>query len=254
MAEYFVESALLTHGIPSITEEDLKRVWPKDCKNIAWLDQGEVMIGGVDQFCEFRSRAGAYGRVNYQNFEQYLREKKSGALTASGTMRVCEQRGISLVVTCGIGGFMGDKEAEKCNDMEALAVSPVSMIATAPKDMFDMEATMAAFRARGIPVYGHHTAVCDGYMFCKEQAHLTGCWDGKRPEQTTLLLNPIKSEARIGDLMILEKAVAFGRQEEKTGNYFHPAVNARIDKLTGGYSSRIQLESLLDNIKWTGTM
>lgn len=45
----------------------------------------------------------------------------------------------------------------------------------------------------------------------------------------------------------MEEAVIYGKKQEKQGRYFHPAVNAKIDELTGGRSSEIQLESLIAN-------
>ena len=63
-----------------------------------------------------------------------------------------------------------------------------------------------------------------------------------------LCLNPIPAEKRIQDRGILEEAVIYGKKQEKQGRYFHPAVNTRkIDELTGGRSSEIQLESLIAN-------
>ena len=38
------------------------------------------------------------------------------------------------------------------------------------------------------------------------------------------------------------------KRAEQEGKYYHPAVNGKIDELTGGYSSRIQLEALLSNV------
>lgn len=116
MREFIIESALLTHGLKSISSERLKQELDKKWK-IAWLDHGRMIVGNVDEFCEFRERAADYGRVNYFNYDQAVRAGRSGALTASGAMRVCEDRKITLVVTCGIGGLVPDQCAEKCNDL-----------------------------------------------------------------------------------------------------------------------------------------
>ena len=35
---------------------------------------------------------------------------------------------------------------------------------------------------------------------------------------------------------------------------FHPAANAALDRLSGGYSSRLQLLSLLDNISFAARL
>ena len=40
MVGYLAESALLTHGLRSITEDELKRMWPQDSKSIARMEDG----------------------------------------------------------------------------------------------------------------------------------------------------------------------------------------------------------------------
>ena len=61
MREFIIESALLTHGLKSIGSERLKQELDKKWK-IAWLDYGRMIVGNVDEFCEFRERAADYGR------------------------------------------------------------------------------------------------------------------------------------------------------------------------------------------------
>lgn len=151
MREFIIESALLTHGLKSISSERLKQELDKKWK-IAWLDHGRTIVGNVDEFCEFRERAADYGRVNYFNYDQAVRAGRSGALTASGAMRVCEDRKIPLVVTCGIGGLVPDQCAEKCNDLRALMQSKVSMLATSFKDMFDFLYSVEQAEKSGVRV------------------------------------------------------------------------------------------------------
>ena len=87
--EYLVESALLTHGLKSVSNETIKKEWQDSGKKITWIDHGEIRIGDIDEFLEFRSRAAAYPRIDCDLLEKALVEKQSGALTASGTMAVC---------------------------------------------------------------------------------------------------------------------------------------------------------------------
>ena len=62
-----------------------------------------------------------------------------------------------------------------------------------------------------------------------------------------LIINEIPEENRSSDLRILAEAVAEGKRAEAEGRYFHPAANGKIDELTEGRSSKIQLASLLEN-------
>ena len=37
MAEYFIETALLTHGLVSLREEEILSLWPWKDKKLVWL-------------------------------------------------------------------------------------------------------------------------------------------------------------------------------------------------------------------------
>ena len=51
--EYLVESALLTHGLKSVSNETIKKEWQDPGKKITWIDHGEIRIGDIDEFLEF---------------------------------------------------------------------------------------------------------------------------------------------------------------------------------------------------------
>ena len=250
MVGYLAESALLTHGLRSISEEELIRMWPQDSASIAWMEDGRLRVGGIEDFCRFRKKAQDFDRVNYQNYEYYASNGKSGALTASGTMKACEGLGIALAVTCGMGGLMEGQEPKECHDLQALANSPVSLLAVSPKDMFDLGRTIKAMEEAGITILGYHSDVCDGYLFEGEKVKISGCWREEAPSKNTLLLRSIQTEERIADKEILSQAFQYGQEQKIQGRAFHPAVNAKIDELTEGYSSRIQLRALIENIAW----
>ena len=250
MVGYLAESALLTHGLRSISEEELIRMWPQDSASIAWMEDGRLRVGGIEDFCRFRKKAQDFDRVNFQNYEYYASNGKSGALTASGTMKACEGLGIALAVTCGMGGLMEGQEPKECHDLQALANSPVSLLAVSPKDMFDLGRTIKAMEEAGITILGYHSDVCDGYLFEGEKVKISGCWREEAPSKNTLFLRSIQTEERIADKEILSQAFQYGQEQKIQGRAFHPAVNAKIDELTEGYSSRIQLRALIENIAW----
>lgn len=250
MVGYLAESALLTHGLRSISEEELIRMWPQDSASIAWMEDGRLRVGGIEDFCRFRKKAQDFDRVNYQNYEYYASNGKSGALTASGTMKACEGLGIALAVTCGMGGLMEGQEPKECHDLQALANSPVSLLAVSPKDMFDLGRTIKAMEEAGITILGYDSDVCDGYLFEGEKVKISGCWREEALSKNTLFLRSIQTEERIADKEILSQAFQYGQEQKIQGRAFHPAVNAKIDELTEGYSSRIQLRALIENIAW----
>ena len=90
MPAFLTESALLAHGLVSIGEDALLESWPSGLENIAWVDGGEICIGGMERFLPFRRRAEGLLRIDWESLAAALAEGASGALTASGTMAVCQ--------------------------------------------------------------------------------------------------------------------------------------------------------------------
>lgn len=247
---FLVESALLTHGLPGISTEEMLEAWPEDIKNITWMDNGEVVIGSMAEFIEFRKRAADYLRVNSANFQECSENGISGALTASGTMEVCKRMGIGIAVTCGMGGFSKGAAEESCADLDALAKMPVALIATSPKDMLDVRGSLEWLYDHGVTVKGVHSEKCTGYLFKSADVALNG--GSAEPDEIAiktpmLILQKIPEEKRVGDMTILDRAIEKGKKAESEGRYFHPAVNGEIDRLTNGYSARIQLDSIINN-------
>ena len=96
-------------------------------------------------------------------------------------------------------------------------------------------------------IVGGHPWVYEG-----EVVSLEGDW-GLRPlppdHRRLLLLQPIPEKQRVADDSLLEQGIAAGKAAEAAGREYHPAANAAFDRLTGGHSSRIQLQSLIANAR-----
>ena len=87
-------------------------------------------------------------------------------------------------------------------------------------------------------------------MFRQKKVQLDQKWTGKGIQRKTLYLLGIPLEKRISNGEIPKEAYSYGKAQERAGKLFHPAVNEKIDELTEGLSSEIQLESLVENIRW----
>ncbi len=246
--EHLVETALLTHGLKSVTNEEIQRVWTDKTENIVWVSKGEIIIGSMEDYLDFRTEADKLIRIDCETLEHALKKGLSGALTASGTMAVCRKYGIPLAVTCGMGGIGDIKGEELCPDLPALAEIPTALVSAGPKDMLDRQGTITWLTEHGVTVLGAQRDYCTGYIFAGEKVRLQGVYEGgcKAP---LLIINEIPEEQRILNRRILKDAVLEGKKAEREGKYYHLAVNGRIDELTEGYSSKIQLKALLANIR-----
>ena len=253
---FLVETALLGQGLFSCTDEMVRSAWceklPVDLQVLAWLWQGEIIIGCIDEFLQVRNAEGM-GRFNGYTLEQGQAERQSGFITAGGTMKIAADQGRKFVVSCGIGGVSGGKIS---SDLPMLCGLPVVLVATAPKDMIDAAATVEYLRQEGYAVYGKDCAVHDGYLFVGQGVPLAGrlecsdCGKVRLPDKCKLLLNPLPHAERLTDREILCRAVQAGEAAAASGKEFHPAVNKALDKMTDGMTSEKQLRSLVENIKF----
>lgn len=252
--EYLVETALLTHGLQSISPDQLEAALEPAGARLLWLEQGRIRCGTVEEYLPFRQNKQSSLRINCHMVEQAVREQGSGAFTASGTMAVCQKERIPLAVTCGVGGLDLKTEPEQCPDLFALTNLSVTLLATSPKDTVDMAKTLAWLQGQGVEILGRQKAYCNGYLFCQEELPLNGHYQGQPLHSKELLLNEIEPAKRLQDRRLLEEAIQAGYEAVAQGQYFHPAVNGSLDLQSQGYSSQLQLEALVNNILWAQTL
>lgn len=253
--KFLVETCLLTHGLASVTDEMIFEEWPKDANCIAWVDRGKACVGGVEEYLTFRGRKDII-RIDRDKLPMALSEGLSGPLTASGTMALAERMGISLAVSCGIGGLCDIKGEEFCPDLPAIAEMKVALLATAFKDMLDIPGSVEWLQSHGVKVLGTDSDRCTGYLFNSADVKLSGKLEGEvlPAHRGLLVLKPIPEEARIKDISLLAKGIAAGKAAEAQGGYYHPAANAEFDRITDGEISRIQLKSLAANAVFAGRL
>ena len=232
----------------SATDDDLIFHLSSLNATFCYLEEGQIKLGTIEDFIPLRRKADKLIRIDLNSLENAISHKLSGALTASATMAVCKKLNVPLAVTCGMGGIRNNTSS---SDLGALANTDVTLIATSPKDMIDIPGTLHWLKSNNVSVFSTKTEFCTGFIFSSTRESVTKLTyeNPKSVKGKALILNPIDETKRIADKTILIKAVSTGIEAEKNGGYFHPAVNKEIDRLTNGYSTKLQLSSLADNIK-----
>lgn len=244
------ETALLTHGLAALSNEELLAQFPRDFDGLVWIERGEIRRGSMASYIHLRDKAGDIKRIDGSLVEQACQQGITAALTASAAMAVAAQWGVPLVVTAGMGGIQDTAGHRMSYDLVALASLPVSLLATAPKDLFHLAGTVHWLREHGVTILGHGTDCCDGFLFLQDPVPLDGRYTGTVPAQGSLLvLNPLPRALRFREEEILRRAVARGETARQAGGLFHPAVNQALDALTQGRSGQLQLHSFIENIK-----
>lgn len=248
--KFLAETALLTHGLPSCTEAELLAREADFGAELVWLERGCLRVGSLREYLPLRRDSANTARVDGAQWEQARQQGLTAALTAGGTMCAAAELGIPLVVTCGMGGIGGAKADRVCSDMPALRDLPVSLLATAPKDVLHAAETMDWFARAGVRVLGTAGAENNGFLFRLPAIPLAGRWHpGEEILPHSLLLQPIPLSARLGDRAMLTRAAKEAAAAAAAGGRFHPAVNASLDAQTRGDSSRMQLEAFCRNLR-----
>ncbi len=254
MSGFLTETCLLTHGLKSISNETLTEAWPVRDECIVWVENGKVITGNIERYLSFRSQ-GHPLRVNMNSLDKAIKDSLTGALSASGTMAVCEKEGIPLAVSCGISGLLSAEDENPPLDLIALKNLNAALLCTSFKDMYDLPATLKWLSENNIKTAGYKIRHCSGYVFNSQNADLPASFsDSCGFSAFKLILNPIPPENKLKDLSILVSAINAGEHAFSSGAAFHPAVNAALDEATCGLSSRLQLEALIQNIKAAKTL
>ena len=81
MHEFLMETALLTHGLVSLSDQDILNVWPWETKHLAWVEEGSVRLGSLRDYLPIRNRSKEMIRIDRDTLSTALSEGVSGALT-----------------------------------------------------------------------------------------------------------------------------------------------------------------------------
>lgn len=235
-----LDSAFLGQGLPMISREELMdRVGRFSQVEVVWLAAGEIQVGTIADFLG-QTRDKSWRRLDSIK----VAGGYNGYCTGSVTMDVAGEIGVDFVATAGIGGV--DARGKVCSDIPALAAYSGLLVATAPKDILDLKATIASLRSFKVQVYGWESERADGFLFSRQPENLDGVYNYNK-EKSGLLLCPIQHELRLKDQNILQACRKIGLETPPERSP-HPAVNAYLAEVTGGLASRLQLDALLHNI------
>lgn len=250
-ANFIVETALLGQGLVSVKSDQIKNLWP-DYAPLTWLQKGRVVLGSIEEFLHYKDQTLSWQRLDGLTLYDGMKSGVDGFLTASATIAVARDWGCPVVVSAGLGGIGDIIEEQFCYDLPALAETEITLVATSPKDMLDIPGTLRWLHQNGVKTFGIGTEYCDGYVFTGQKTQLTQVLNhdelGSIVHGHNLILNPIPHEKRLQNYDYLRQAIAAGKLAEQNGEPYHPAANRRLDELSQGWSSLIQLESLIANI------
>lgn len=243
-----VETALLSHGLPSLSDEQIFISWPV-CPDVqlVWLENGRIYRGGIERFLQNRSNP--WLRIDGKSLDEAITGRYSGFLTASALMQA-SRNSLNPVVTAGMGGIRKERVSY---DLVLLSQQKSLLIASSPKDSQDIGASIAYLQQNGVSCLTTSTPFCDGFLFQDTAVLLDAVYGGESvadlvAEKSCLLLNPLPPDLRLHESGMLLESLKVGDEAFNKGYDFHPAVNQALDKLSAGWTSQLQLQALIANL------
>ncbi len=155
-----LESTIITHGMPPPTNlatarevEDAVRAEGAIPATIAVLE-GRIHIGLDPDRLEALAAATDVRKLSRADLAVALSQRATGSTTVAATMIAARLGGIEVFATGGIGGVHRGAETsfDVSADLEELAQTRVSVVASGAKAILDLPKTLEWLETRGVPV------------------------------------------------------------------------------------------------------
>lgn len=155
-----LESTIITHGMPFPANLDTARAVEADIREIGAVPaiiavaEGSIHIGLAPERLAALAEATDVKKLSRADLAVALSEGWTGATTVAATMICARLAGISVFATGGIGGVHRGAELsfDISADLEELAQTPVTVVASGAKAILDLPKTLEALETRGVPV------------------------------------------------------------------------------------------------------
>ncbi len=155
-----LESTIITHGMPAPVNLDTARAVEADVRaggaipaTIAVMG-GYIRVGLTGTELENLAAARNVRKLSRADLAVALVEGATGSTTVAATMICARLAGIGVFATGGIGGVHRGAEAsfDISADLEELAQTPVTVVASGAKAILDLPKTLEVLETRGVPV------------------------------------------------------------------------------------------------------
>jgi pseudouridine-5'-phosphate glycosidase len=155
-----LESTIITHGMPAPVNLETARAVEADVRaggavpaTIAVMG-GYIRVGLTDAALEDLGAASDVRKLSRADLAVALVEGATGSTTVAATMICARLAGIEVFATGGIGGVHRGAEAsfDISADLEELAQTPVTVVASGAKAILDLPKTLEVLETRGVPV------------------------------------------------------------------------------------------------------
>ena len=264
-----LESALITHGLPSpenlIVARQLETTVVTEGSTPATIAvlQGAIAVGLTDAELETLSRSASAWKIGIRDFATASLRRATGGTTVSATMFAAHKVGIEVFATGGIGGVHRENPFDVSADLAALGKTPMIVVSAGAKAILDLRATLEVLETAGVLVVGYGTT--DFPAFYSRASGLKTALRLDTPEEiaelwrrhlalglraSLLVANPIPEAAEIPSEEVERLVVAASAEATEkaiTGQALTPFLLERLGELSDGRCRRANTALLLNN-------
>jgi pseudouridine-5'-phosphate glycosidase len=155
-----LESTIITHGMPFPANVETARAVEAEVRAGGAVPAtmavmaGTIRVGLADGELDALAAAPDVRKLSRADLAVALAEGWTGATTVAATMICARVAGIEVFATGGIGGVHRGAESsfDISADLEELAQTPVTVVASGAKAILDLPKTLEVLETRGVPV------------------------------------------------------------------------------------------------------
>ena len=230
--------------------------------------QGKITVGCSPEQIEYLGKKGlAVTKASRRDLPVLLMRGEDGATTVTTTMIGAALAGIRVFATGGIGGVHrgAEKTMDISADLEELAQTPVLVVCAGAKSILDLGLTLEYLETRGVPVIGYGTEELPAFYTRKSGFRVDYRLDTPKEIADAfrvkldcglrggmLVTNPIPEEYSMDPDYInqnIDEAIAECERRGIHGKETTPYLLDKIQKLTGGYSLKANIQLVFNNAK-----
>ncbi len=265
-AEVVLETALLTHGLP----------WPTNLQTMEALLQaveaegarprpigvvgGRVRVG-LSKAEILRLAQGGAAKASLWNLAALVAAGKDAGTTVAATVHLAHRAGLEVFATGGIGGVHHTPFDESA-DLLLLSRTPLLVVASGPKSVLDLEATLERLETYGITVLGFRTDRMPAFLSPDSPyplpARVETPLEAARVYREAkalglggvLLFNPVSEGLPYQEVQAhVEEANREARRLGVTGKDLTPYLLKRLAERTQGRSLEVNRRLLVENAR-----
>jgi pseudouridine-5'-phosphate glycosidase len=267
-----LESTIISHGMPhpdnvefALKAESICRQQGVVPATIAVVN-GECCVGLEKAQIESIAKDPSTKKVSRRELGLAIAKRWSGGTTVSATLHIAHQSGISVFSTGGIGGVHrgAEKTFDVSQDLTALSQIPMVVVSAGAKAVLDLDKTLEALEALGVPVLGFETN--EFPAFYSRNSGLFGLLRIEGPGEaahvyrknmevglsaSTLVVNPVpeKDEIPYNEIeKITYGAIKYAREKKIKGKDLTPFLLKEVVKKTEGRGLETNKALAINNV------